>query len=307
MNRLMLLTALAPLVVGCSKKSTAPLPMPTDASIAASLWQTMTDEHYDVVGTQWKFFPGKMGKYGPDTTLFGSDPHLGPTHFQTFVNAAAYGALASNTFPLPDQSIIAKQNYVVSGSDTTLAAITVMLKRAGYNPTDDDWFWVKFKPDGHAEAAGKIQMCISCHKGSSAKYGFDRDYVWTRTSPGSNTPFDSGLQNAGFVFTRVFPLAGNVPYFCIPHHSSGMTGTVTVSASSSTDIADVTVGPGGSLTFDPASVTVKVGGRVRWTWGSSGHTVTSGTALAGAHASMADMPGMSGHAEQLLRFKASAP
>ena len=56
-----------------------------------------------------------------------------------------------------------------------------MLKKAGYNPAADDWFWVKFKPDGHAEVAGKVQMCIGCHQGSSAKFGFDRDYVWTRT------------------------------------------------------------------------------------------------------------------------------
>ncbi len=99
--------------------------------------------------------------------------------------------------------------------------------------------------------------------------------------PGSNTPFDSGLHSSGFVFIRTFPVAaGSVPYFCIPHSGSGMTGTVTVSASSSTDTAEVAVGPGGSLIFSPATVTVKVGGQVRWTWGSSGHTVTSGTPTA---------------------------
>ena len=103
--------------------------------------------------------------------------------------------------------------------------------------------------------------------------------------PGSNTPFDSGLQSSGFVFTRAFPVAGSVPYFCQPHGAGGMTGTVTVSASSSTDIADVAVAPGGSLVFNPASVTVKVGGQVRWTWGSSNHTVTSGLPTAAARIS----------------------
>ncbi|MGH8102227.1 MAG: plastocyanin/azurin family copper-binding protein [Chthoniobacterales bacterium] len=42
-------------------------------------------------------------------------------------------------------------------------------------------------------------------------------------------------------------------------------------------IFDVTVGPGGTLTFSPNSVTISVGDTVRWTWGSSFHSVTSGT------------------------------
>src|SRR6476620_11365744 len=41
-------------------------------------------------------------------------------------------------------------------------------------------------------------------------------------------------------------------------------------------IVDVTVGPGGSFTFDPDPVNISVGDTVRWTWGSSGHSVTSG-------------------------------
>jgi plastocyanin/N-acetylneuraminic acid mutarotase len=41
-------------------------------------------------------------------------------------------------------------------------------------------------------------------------------------------------------------------------------------------IVDVTVGPGGTFTFDPDPVNISVGTTVRWTWGSSGHSVTSG-------------------------------
>ena len=115
--------------------------------------------------------------------------------------------------------------------------------------------------------------------------------------PGSNTPFDSGLHSSGFVFIRAFPVAGDVPYFCLPHGSSGMTGTVTVSSGSITDTADVVVGPSGSFVFSPASVTVKVGGHVRWTWGSSNHTVTSGTptVAAGRVSDMRDMGAQAGH------------
>ena len=41
-------------------------------------------------------------------------------------------------------------------------------------------------------------------------------------------------------------------------------------------VVDVTVGPGGSFVFDPDPVNIPVGTTVRWTWGSSGHSVTSG-------------------------------
>jgi plastocyanin len=42
-------------------------------------------------------------------------------------------------------------------------------------------------------------------------------------------------------------------------------------------IFDVTVGPNGMLQFSPSTVTISVGDTVRWTWGSSFHSVTSGT------------------------------
>jgi plastocyanin len=40
---------------------------------------------------------------------------------------------------------------------------------------------------------------------------------------------------------------------------------------------DVTVGPGFDLVFSPSSVTINVGDQVRWTWGSDGHSTTSGS------------------------------
>src|SRR6266513_4577986 len=40
---------------------------------------------------------------------------------------------------------------------------------------------------------------------------------------------------------------------------------------------DVTVGPGGNLVFSPSSVTIHSGDQVKWTWGSSGHSTTSGS------------------------------
>jgi plastocyanin len=40
---------------------------------------------------------------------------------------------------------------------------------------------------------------------------------------------------------------------------------------------NVTVGPNGNLVFMPSSVTIHPGDNVKWTWGSSGHSTTSGS------------------------------
>ena len=40
---------------------------------------------------------------------------------------------------------------------------------------------------------------------------------------------------------------------------------------------DVTIGPSGNLVFSPSSVTIHPGDQVKWTWGSSGHSTTSGS------------------------------
>lgn len=52
------------------------------------------------------------------------------------------------------------------------------------------------------------------------------------------------------------------------------TPTPTSTATPRPDVAaEVTVGPGGSLRFDPDSVTVGTGETVRWVWESSNHNV----------------------------------
>ncbi len=46
--------------------------------------------------------------------------------------------------------------------------------------------------------------------------------------------------------------------------------------SATSTVVDVTVAPNGTLTFSPSTVNISVGDTVRWTWGASGHSVTSG-------------------------------
>jgi plastocyanin len=48
------------------------------------------------------------------------------------------------------------------------------------------------------------------------------------TDPGDTNCAMAPLQNAGFTYDHVFTTAGSFPYFCRPHASIGMVGTITV-------------------------------------------------------------------------------
>lgn len=89
--------------------------------------------------------------------------------------------------------------------------------------------------------------------------------------PAAGTPTVVGTQHI-----VTFTDAGSWGYYCIPHQGSGMTGTVVVSANSSNDSAYVQVGGGGGFSFVPNTVTIKVGGTVRFANVSAmtNHTVT---------------------------------
>jgi plastocyanin len=97
------------------------------------------------------------------------------------------------------------------------------------------------------------------------------------TNPGGGGPsFNLTFPATGTSRSFTFPTDGSWAYHCTPHASSGMQGTVVVNSSSMNDSALVTVGPSNSLTFSPATVTIKTGGTVRWVNASSmtNHTVT---------------------------------
>jgi polyvinyl alcohol dehydrogenase (cytochrome) len=53
--------------------------------------------------------------------------------------------------------------------------------------------------------------------------------------------------------------------------------TTTTTLGTGTGAHTVMVGDGGALVYTPANLTIQVGDTVRWVWGSSGHSVVSGT------------------------------
>jgi hypothetical protein len=98
---------------------------------------------------KWSFWPEHQGMQP------GRAPH-GPLH-KVYVNDRALNSVK----PVAQYgSIIVKENY---SKEKVLNALTVMYKIHDYNPTDGDWFWAKYTPQGKAKPFGKPAGCIGCH------------------------------------------------------------------------------------------------------------------------------------------------
>src|ERR1041385_4326026 len=84
------------------------------------------------------------------------------------------------------------------------------------------------------------------------------DVVWTWASSFHNTVsddalWDSGVQNAGYVFTNTFTSAGSFPYRCTIHQ---FTGNVTVQGGASPPTVDITSPTNGASFTAPAIVPI---------------------------------------------------
>jgi len=79
--------------------------------------------------------------------------------------------------------VIVKRNYggenvsienVKKDRAKFLKAVTVMVKKEGFDPKNNDWYWVKYKADGTLDETpkgdkivGKFPGCIGCHQSAS--------------------------------------------------------------------------------------------------------------------------------------------
>lgn len=131
---------------------------------ASGLWEYLQEVDYR---DEWSLYPGTAELYE------GQEPH--GMLLTTYVNSRAQEAISGASGQLPDGAVVIKENF---RPDSSLAAITVMYKRDGYDTEHNDWYWVKYLPDGSVDnggkASGRVPGCINCHGGMA-----DNDYIMT--------------------------------------------------------------------------------------------------------------------------------
>lgn len=126
----------------------------------AALWAYL--ESVDVAAN-WQLWPGKGQLYA------GQEPH--GMLLTTYLSPSAHEALMNGAGSMPSGAIIVKENYM---PDSTLAATTVMYKVDGFDPANNNWFWLKRLADGTIEVEGMGSGCITCHAAQR-----NNDFVFT--------------------------------------------------------------------------------------------------------------------------------
>ncbi len=144
-------------------------PMTPDEFYAA-FWKHIARQ--DSPYTKWGSPKGKEG------LREGQSPH--GDLVKTFANKAA----TDSPDALPYGAIIVAENY--AKDKTTLKDITVMYRVKGADPKHNDWYWLKYLPngtiartpekEGKKPIAGKVAACAECHsKAGGSDYVFAND------------------------------------------------------------------------------------------------------------------------------------
>ena len=106
-------------------------------SFEARFWQYLLSNNYK----NWAPPAGQDGGF-----FEGSSSH-GQLH-KLYLNRTAAGSPDT----LPDESVIVMENYQ---SNKMLESISVMLRSKGSNPSQQDWYWITFGPDGSVLGSNK--------------------------------------------------------------------------------------------------------------------------------------------------------
>lgn len=151
-------------VISQEKKMDMPFGGKMDVEFAEKAWKAM--EGYDKWLIQSEMVPGKS-PHGKFIKLY-------------------YSMINVDEKPY---HVIIKDNFM---PDKKLAAVTVMIQREdGYDADNNNWFWVKYNPDGSIDkndkdmamagrvAKGMDMGCIACHKASPGN-----DYLFLNDSGG---------------------------------------------------------------------------------------------------------------------------
>jgi len=127
---------------------------PRQATFEDRFWNYLQQANYE----NWAPLPGTATDFYP-----GQSPH------GAFLKVYANRGAAGNPDKLPTGSIIIKENY---NEQKQLGAITVMYRGKGYDREHNDWYWVKYNPDGSVaqkngnRLAGRVKGCADCHSGA---------------------------------------------------------------------------------------------------------------------------------------------
>jgi len=126
---------------------------PEDMSRASSLWREMAGYK------SWASYPGFEGWQD------GHSPHGKVLRY--YINGVAKRNVTASG------AVIVKENYMMKGGP--VLSITVMKKIPGYDRDNQNWFWVKYMPNGSVAknpkgmslagrvAKGMSKGCIACH------------------------------------------------------------------------------------------------------------------------------------------------
>ena len=159
------------------KQDLPPFGSEVDVSYSQSLWKALVEE---------KLAGPNMIRSIP---YEGMEPHgVILEQLSTMISVDGYTGI-----------VFVKNNYmgegitrskIVNDPNAYLKAITVMFKREkGYDPDNQNWFWVKYKPDGSLHVnpkgmllAGRVAKgadvgCIACHTDADG-----RDYLFNNTA-----------------------------------------------------------------------------------------------------------------------------
>ena len=137
---------------------------PADNAFAAALWQELVDAKLaGPGGFQSRPYNGQH-PHGAVLQLF---------DLQLTVAGETNRLVLSRNYGGPGVSVQAVANDPVQ----YLNSVTVMFKRPGYDPQNQDWFWAKYLPDGSLDKnpkgvllAGRVDKnntlggCIACHR-----------------------------------------------------------------------------------------------------------------------------------------------
>ena len=149
----------------------APFGGEADTAFAADLWSAI--DGYTAWRMQSDVYPGQS-PHGKFLRMYANVVTVGDR---------AYDVIIKDNFGGPSAEAVA------AAPTDHLKAVTVMVRREdGYDPGHDDWFWVKYAPDGTVAenpqgmalagrvAKGTDKGCIACHgKAGGGDYIFSND------------------------------------------------------------------------------------------------------------------------------------